>query len=89
MVSKWPRSVVTFSANPWLVIQREMRTPMAATFSSPTHTPVRPGIRPASTSNRARERMIASSRPRTYFHTSLRSGARSRMGYPTSWPGPW
>ena len=26
---------MTFSANPWLVIQRAMRTPIAASFSSP------------------------------------------------------
>ena len=37
------------SAKPWLVIQREMRTPIAASLSSPTHTPVRPVTRPAST----------------------------------------
>ena len=46
-----PRSVATFSAKPWLVIQRLMRTPIAAIFSSrpggPTQTPVRPGTRRA------------------------------------------
>ena len=29
---KWERSVLTLSAKPWLVTQREMRTPMAASF---------------------------------------------------------
>ena len=32
---KSSRSVVTLSANPWLVIQREMRTPIAASLSLP------------------------------------------------------
>ena len=35
--------MLTLSANPWLVTQREMRTPMAASFSSPTQAPVSPG----------------------------------------------
>ena len=35
-------------ANPWLVIQRAMRTPMAASFSRPTQTPVSPSTRSAS-----------------------------------------
>ena len=35
------------NAKPWLVIQREMRTPIAPIFSAPTHVPVRPVIRPA------------------------------------------
>jgi len=33
---KWSRSVLTLKAKPWLVIQREMRTPMAPIFSAPT-----------------------------------------------------
>ena len=44
---KCERSVLTLRANPWLVTQREIRTPMAASFSSPTQMPVRPGIRAA------------------------------------------
>ena len=43
---------MTFSAKPWLVIQREIRTPIAASFSSPTHTPVSPATRPAVTPKR-------------------------------------
>src|SRR5262245_17591184 len=51
---KYSRSVLTFRAKPWLVTHREIRTPMAASFfvcptdgfSAPTHTPVRPSIRP-------------------------------------------
>ena len=30
---KWDRSVLTLSAKPWLVTQREIRTPIAASFS--------------------------------------------------------
>ena len=48
----WPniaRSGSTLSANPWRVRPRATRTPTAATFSSPTHTPGQPGLRPAST----------------------------------------
>jgi len=41
--------VQTLKAKPWLVIQREMRTPMAPIFSAPTHAPVRPVMRPAVT----------------------------------------
>ena len=41
--SNCERSVFTFSAKPWLVTQREIRTPMAASFASPTQMPVRPG----------------------------------------------
>ena len=48
MRSKLARSVVTLRANPWLVIHRAMRTPMAASFSRPTHTPVSPSTRTAS-----------------------------------------
>ena len=48
----------------------------------PRHaTPVTPNV-PAA-------RMRASSRSRTYRWTSHRSGRRSTIGYPTSWPGPW
>ena len=39
---KWSRLVPTLSANPWLVTQRAIRTPIAASFASPTHTPVSP-----------------------------------------------
>ena len=43
----------TFNANPCDVIQRLIRTPIAASFSSrpggPTQTPVRPGTRVAAT----------------------------------------
>ena len=38
---------MTLSAKPWLVIQREMRTPIAASFSRPTQTPVSPSTRAA------------------------------------------
>ncbi len=45
-------SVATLKAKPWLVIQREMRTPMAPIFSSPPslliHAPLKPFTRPAS-----------------------------------------
>ena len=52
MRSKNVKSVETLKANPWLVIQREIRTPMAASFarrSGPVQTPVSPSTRPAST----------------------------------------
>ena len=39
---KCERFVATLKAKPWLVTHREMRTPMAASFSSPTQTPVNP-----------------------------------------------
>ena len=38
---------MTLRAKPWLVTPRLIFTPMAAIFLSPTHTPVRPSIRPA------------------------------------------
>ena len=41
-------SVVTLNAKPWLVIQREMRTPIAPIFSSPIQAPLKPFTRPAS-----------------------------------------
>ena len=41
--------MLTLNAKPWLVIQREMRTPIAPIFSGPTHAPVRPAIRAAGT----------------------------------------
>ena len=43
---KLSRLVFTLSAKPWLVIQRAIRTPIAATFSLPTQTPVKPATRP-------------------------------------------
>jgi hypothetical protein len=46
---KYSRSVVTLNAKPWLVTQRAIRTPIAASLSRPTHTPVRPSTRPAPT----------------------------------------
>ena len=49
--SNCERSVFTLSAKPWLVTQREMRTPMAASFASPTQMPVRPGTRVAAMPN--------------------------------------
>ena len=39
---------MTLRAKPWLVIQRAIRTPIAASFSSPTQTPVSPSTRSAS-----------------------------------------
>ena len=42
---KKSRSVVTLNANPWLVIQREMRTPIAPILSAPTHAPESPAMR--------------------------------------------
>ena len=46
MRRKKSRSVFTLNANPWLVTQREMRTPMAPIFSGPrgvsTHAPDSP-----------------------------------------------
>jgi len=53
MRSNGERSVATLRAKPWDVTQREMRTPMAPIFSSPTQAPVRPATRLAVT--RARE----------------------------------
>ena len=38
--------VLTLNAKPWLVIQREIRTPIAPIFSAPTQVPVSPVIRP-------------------------------------------
>ena len=46
---KWSRSVRTLKANPWLVIQREIRIPIAPIFSAPTQVPVSPATRPADT----------------------------------------
>ena len=46
--------VLTFSAKPWLVTHRAMRTPIAASFSSPTHAPVSPGNRAACDAERRR-----------------------------------
>ena len=40
MRSKWLRSGSTLSANPWKATQRRTATPIAATFCSPTQTPV-------------------------------------------------
>ena len=37
--------MLTLNAKPWLVIHRAIRTPIAASFSSPTHTPVSPAMR--------------------------------------------
>ena len=37
------KSVVTLSANPCIVTQRRMPTPIDAIFCESTHTPVRPG----------------------------------------------
>ena len=59
------RSGETLRAKPWLVTQRDRRTPMAAIFSSPTHTPVSPGTRPAWMPKSPRARIITSSRSRT------------------------
>jgi hypothetical protein len=57
--------VLTLKAKPWLVIQREIRTPIAPSFSSRTHVPVSPVIRPASTPYSPATRIITSSRSRT------------------------
>ena len=62
---KWRRSVFTLNAKPWLVTQREIRTPIAASFSSPTHAPVGRATRPASTPKAAAVRISTSSRSRT------------------------
>ena len=45
MWSNIVRSGSTLSANPWRVRPRATRTPIAAIFSSPTHTPVYPSDR--------------------------------------------
>ena len=52
-------------AKPWLVTHRDRRTPMAASFSRPTQTPVSPSMRTASTPKRAAVRISTSSRSRT------------------------
>src|SRR5690606_13116478 len=66
MASKKFRSVVTLSAKPCDVIHPlETRTPIAAIFSSPTHTPVNPCFRPASTPKSASALINASSMSRT------------------------
>ena len=86
MRRKWLRLVLTLRAKPWVVIHFLMWMPMAAAFtalgsdSSPTHTPVHLGMRPATRPYRARTRISASSTPRTYFRTSCRSGFRSKIG---------
>ena len=59
---------------------RELRTPIAASVSCPTQTPVSPGARDALTPKSAAARIRTSSRSRTYRCTSHRSGRRSRMG---------
>ena len=48
----------TLSAKPWLLIQREMRTPIAPILLPPTHVPVSPSMAPASTPNAAQARAI-------------------------------
>ena len=61
----WSRSVCTLNAKPWLVIQREIRTPIAPIFPVPIHVPVRPATRPATSPWSAHTRIITSSRSRT------------------------
>jgi len=80
MAAKSRRSVDTLSANPCEVIQREMWTPMAATFPAGFQMPTRPATRSARTPKSAAVRMRTSSTLATYLRTSFRSGFRSRMG---------
>jgi hypothetical protein len=86
MSSKSSSVEFTFSANPCVVIQRAMCTPTAPIFrasppgSDPTHTPGHFSIRLASIPCSESARIIPSSTLRTCRRTSLRSGARSRMG---------
>ena len=64
MVSKSARSVATFNAKPWWVTHRLTPTPIAATFSRPTQTPVAPATRSATIPQAARAPMRTSSRSR-------------------------
>src|SRR5690606_8318272 len=66
MPSKSRRSVVTLKASPWLVTRRAMRTPIATSLRSPTHTPVRSGSAWASIPNVAAVLMQASSSAATW-----------------------
>ena len=79
MRSKWSRSVVTLNANPWLVIQRAMRTPIAASFSSPTQTPVSPRSGRLRCRSRRHRSALLPDRACTRW-TSQRSGFRSMIG---------
>ena len=88
MAEKSVRSVRTLNAKPCEVIQREMCTPIAPSFPAGVQTPIRPGTRWAATPYPAATRIMISSTDATYLRTSLRSGFRSRIGYPTICPGP-
>ena len=89
MAAKSRKSVLTLKAKPWLVIQREMCTPIAPSFPAGVQMPMRPALRSAARPYARAVRIITSSTEATYLRTSFRSGLRSRIGYPTICPGPW
>ena len=76
----------TLSAYPWVVTQRDTRTPIDAIFlgarrpEGGIHTPVSPSIVVASSSKAIRVSTIARSRSRTYPFTSFPCRVRSRIG---------
>ena len=72
----------TLSANPCVVTQREMWTPIDAIFrgGDSSHTPVRPEMHVASTSYAATVATIACSSSRQYLLTSRPCRFRSRIG---------
>src|SRR6266404_54277 len=74
------RKSATFSAKPCIVTQRRMPTPIAASLSFPTQTPVKPGRRSASTLNTAATAIKIASRSRRYACTSAPRRARSTIG---------
>src|SRR6185437_15136205 len=87
------RSGSQFNANPCIVVQRDMRTPIAAILRAAapplpgTHTPERPAIWIAETPKSAHTAIKASSSRRTCPTASTGMGNRT-IGYPTSCPGP-
>src|SRR5579875_361431 len=89
MRSKWDSSGSTFRANPCMVTFRFTATPMAATLASPTHTPGYPRTCLAWIPHVSKAEIRVPSRSLTYRTMSSSRARRLRMGYPTSWPGPW
>src|SRR5262249_38558210 len=65
IISKYSRLVFTLRANPWLVIQRAILTPIAATFSFSIQTPVSPLILDPAIPKSLSVRINTSSRSRT------------------------
>ena len=89
MVPKGARSTSQLSARPWVETHRRILIPIAQILSLPTQTPEFTAWRPASTPSDASASMTADSSPRSQTWRSLPRRATSKIGYITSWPGPW